>query len=282
MYDQDDYPQYDRSQALPNAYFARSDAGAYVPLKLTNTHQKWHSLDEAVMVANDLSSALIPPDLGVLNTTGGVAIQGVPTLSDIPPTGSYPFPSLMPCVRVANVSSVGRTSTVMAIGQSTSEMCNDTWAHISARNLSQSCSYSFFVRAGFEVQTCPSSPMSPQVRLSPPYDPMALDHYYAIARELKDAYPADYNDLGKLWDVIKSTANFALPYVKRIPWGVGSSIAGLEPGVRAGVSALEKALMPSTSRDTPSAAVVARARRVAIAATGSKKKNRGAGRKGKS
>lgn len=35
--------------------------------------------------------------------------------------------------------------------------------------------------------------------------------YFRISRELKDGYPADYNDLGKILDVIKGAAKFVLP-----------------------------------------------------------------------
>jgi hypothetical protein len=47
---------------------------------------------------------------------------------------------------------------------------------------------------------------------------MALDAYYAISRELKDAYPADYNDLGKIWDVIKKAAVNTLPLLRHVPY----------------------------------------------------------------
>lgn len=257
LYDQYDFPEYDRSQSMPNSYFARSDAGCYVPLKLTTTCQRWHSTDEAVMVAGD-NRSLIPNELPILQRSGAVVILGVPTLADLPPAGAFPFPSLCPATRVNTVSVSGRTSTAMVVGETTSDMCNDVWAHISARNLSPSCNYSFFVRAGYEVQVCPSSQMSPQLRLSPPSDELALKHYFSIARELKDGYPADYNDLGKLWEVIKNAANAVLPAVKAMPV-IGPIATAFEPGMRAGIGALEKALKSTSKRDKPPLAAVTRA-----------------------
>lgn len=98
-------------------------------------------------------------------------------------------------------------------GELTSAMMNGTVAHISARNLSTSTSFTFFFRYGIEMQVVPRSTLAPQMKLSPPYDAVALNAYFAIARELKDAYPANYNDLGKLWDVISNAARTVLPFI---------------------------------------------------------------------
>jgi hypothetical protein len=106
-------------------------------------------------------------------------------------------------------------------------MLSGNVAHVSARNLALSTSYSFFFRYGIEMQVKPDSFLAPQMKLSPPYDPVALDSYFAIARELKDAYPSDYNDLGKLWDVIKSAASVALPVLSMAgPYGKSAAMVG--------------------------------------------------------
>lgn len=277
-------PEYERSQAMPNAYFARSEAGAYVPLKLTRTCQQWQSRDKSVINADDTPlEAVVPPEWQPFyELLGAIGIAGVPDMASVPPSGPFPYPSLQPVRRVNSLSSSGRTTVSVLTGQCTSPLCNDSWACISARNLSPSCSYSFFFRMGFEVQVNASSPMSPQLRISPPYDPVAIEHYFAIARELKDAYPADYNDLGKLWAVIKDTARVVTPMLKMIP-GVGPLVGAIEPGVRAGIGALEKALMPSTQRNTPSGSTVERARKYIDAAStsGSTPPNTPRGKKGK-
>jgi hypothetical protein len=100
----------------------------------------------------------------------------------------------------------------------TSPMLNSQWGHICARNLALTTSYTFFVRAGIEMQVSPSSTLSPQLKLSPPHDPMALDVYYRISRELKDAYPVEFNDKGKMWGVISNTfRSTILPLLSQIP-----------------------------------------------------------------
>jgi hypothetical protein len=285
-YTTSDYPNYEKSQSMPNAYFARSEAGAYVPLKLTSTCQKWHSEQDMVIVGNQDLEAVVPPELKDLAyLMGGVGMPGYSTLADMPTTGPFPFPAIHSTGRVHTVNAAGKSPTAMVVGEATPAMCNDVWAHISARNLSPQTSFSFFVRAGFELQVNPSSTLSPQLRLSPQYDPAALQHYFAIAREMKDAYPADYNDLGKLWAVIKNVANTVMPILKQLPT-LGPVFTAVEGPVRASVSALEKALVPSTKRDTPSAGAIEAAKkalplaRTAVVRTTGKKMKRRASRRG--
>lgn len=216
-----DYPSFERSQAMPNAYFARSKEGAYVPLKLTKTCQKWHSAaDSQVLAAGVDASVFDPTTASLIGSMCGVAIPSVDTLAtwQAYPGGTYPHLGLKEAafVRSVNPASLANAG-YTTLGEATSPACNDNWGHISARNLSPATSYSFFVRCGFEVQVQPGSVLSPQLKLSPPYDEAALTSYFAISRELKDAYPADYNDLGKIWNVIKGVASAVHPLIRNVP-----------------------------------------------------------------
>jgi hypothetical protein len=206
-YSAEDYPTFEAMQAFPNAYFNRSKEGAYVPLKLTKTCQQWRSQADDVYHSSALTA-------------------GVPTASFSVPTSTgvcnYPFIDL---TRYA-VSAGG----VPAFGQSTSDMCNDTFAHICARNLSVATSFTFFVRAGFEIQVAPTSVLAPQLRISPMYDPVALKAYFMIARELKDAYPSEYNSIDTLWRVISSAAKTVAPFLSAIPVA-GPALSAIVPMV---------------------------------------------------
>jgi hypothetical protein len=82
------------------------------------------------------------------------------------------------------------------------------------------------------MQVSPSSTLSPQLKLSPPYDPVALTTYFSVVRELKDAYPADYNTTGKLWGVLKQALNSLDPVISVMP---GNKV--IKPLVTAGVQA---------------------------------------------
>lgn len=211
----EDMPDYTRSQAMPSAYYNKSKEGAYVPLKLTDTCQDWFSENDEITVG-EFSKPVAAPD----DVTGTLAL----TNSNL---SMFPFYDLENVMFVTTDVNTGYWR-----GQATSPPLSGNWAHICARNLSTTTSYSFFVRCGVEMQVSPSSTLSPQLKLSPPYDPVALTTYFQICRELKDAYPADYNTTGKLWGVIKQALNALDPVITVMP---GSKV--VKPLVTAGVAA---------------------------------------------
>lgn len=207
---EEDHPDFTRSQAMPNAYFNKSKEGAYVPLKLTETCQDWVSEKDEITV-----TAFLPPNIpSAFNS----AVMKCATAD----TRCFPF---------VDLQNVKIDSNGMLLGQATSATLSGNWAHISARNLAVTTSYSFFVRCGIEMQVSPRSTLSPQLKLSPPYDPTALTTYFSICRELKDAYPADYNTTGKLWGVIKQALNTLDPYIRVMP---GAKV--IRPLTKAGVA----------------------------------------------
>lgn len=206
-----DLPSFDASQSLPNSYLANSRDGVYIPLKLTQTDQRWYSMTDAMFLGLDrrIESQFNATDSLVLPT------NTIPTGTG----GYYPFLSLAPAHVLSQTSGPN--------GDLTSPPLNDQWANVSVRNASVNSSFTFFVRLGLECQCGPGSIMSPQQRISPPYDFDAIKAYYAIAREMKDAYPADYNDLGKLWNVIRGVALNILPKLKAIPHPVAQGLASV-------------------------------------------------------
>lgn len=211
-----DLPDYTRSQSMPNAYFGKSKEGIYIPLKLTKTHQAWHSHRDLTYQASSASGS-------PYNQTGtGGRIMLASNVSSVT-TGQYPFLSLN------DVHQVTGTYTDLH-GTLTSDFCNENWADFSFRNMAVTTSLSCFFRFGFEVQVMPASSLAPHLKLSPESDPTALAAYFAISRELKDAYPADFNDLGKIWDVISSVAKKASPFLGMIP-GIGPALSAVVPMV---------------------------------------------------
>lgn len=215
-----DSPNYDTSQAMPNAYFGKSKDGLYMPLKLTRTHQKWHSRSDYVMQAFD--QPMLPFDYAV---NPGLSGQ-YPVYS----SGSAYAYGVRPFFGT-NCSHVSEGPGYRElVGLPIPDFCNDNWGDFSFRNMSVESSLSFFIRAGFEVQLQPASIMAPHLQISPTADELATATYFRIARELKDAYPADYNDLGKIWKVISSVAKTVAPALNFIP-GVGPILARAVPMV---------------------------------------------------
>lgn len=204
-------PNFTRSQAMPNAMMGKSKDGAYAPLKLTDTVQDWHSTrDDHMVMQQNLMGA---------NDTGF-------SLTPITMQPAWPFWSVMPCTYISNANYSGNRCC---------DLMQNNVCHISARNLANTTSYAFHFRMGIEAQLAPSSTLTPQLKLSPPYDPIALDTYFRLSRELKDGYPCDYNDLGKMWDAISSAVRTLRPGLNMVFPGLGSAaggIAALGDGIR--------------------------------------------------
>lgn len=214
MFDDLDRPSYAASQAMPNAYFNQSKHGAYVPLKLTRTCQEWHSDSDSMAIVG-YSTVNDPDGSGVAFNQGFATLTGVDG-------DTWPFGGGLGAATVSvpvGTSYADASSTFL-----TSPLCNDVWAHISAQNLSPQTSLSMFIRVGFELQVGPTSLLSPHQKLSPPHDPRAIDSYFRIARELKDAYPEDFNGLGKILNTIGDVAQFLAPALNLVP-GVGGLLS---------------------------------------------------------
>lgn len=123
-------------------------------------------------------------------------------------------------------------------GVVTSDYCNDVWGSFAAKNLGPTTSFSFFIRAGFECQVQPGTVLTSHQMLSPKYDRGALDTYFMISREMKDAYPADYNEEGKILGTIARIAKTVSPYLGMVP-GIGGILSPLASGVGSAASALD-------------------------------------------
>lgn len=252
-YTDNDFARYERSQHLPNAYFCESKEGCYLPLRLTRTCQHWCTEADLEFVGN----LLMPGTNGnlVLNTVAGV-----------PDSHPAPFPSLSG----ARANDVLQNVNFGGVwGDRVFKPLNDTWGGISCRNLSYQTSYAFYIRQVVECRVTPTSLLAPQVQMSPAYDPLAISSYFRINRELKDAYPADFNDLGKIWDVIKSAAKIALPALGLMPGTLGmvgkagSAILGGIEGISSASRRKGNSNGPSLrgALDTPPAASTERQRR---------------------
>lgn len=179
---------------MPNAYVGEAKDGLYMPLKLESNHIRWRDegcrrLDASGWAASSVNQTLT-----------------VPTAS----AGTYPWPNLtIPAYISASVwySDVCLTP------------ANDIVGGICFRGLSNAASLSLTLREGFEVRCVPGSAFTSFLKVSPEHDLMAMTNYYKIARQLKDAYPVEYNDLGKLWDLIKGAARVVSPLISLVPGG---------------------------------------------------------------
>lgn len=211
-----DQPTFDKLQSMPGAYFTKSKEGCYMPLKLTRTCQNWRSDSTNVY----MSYSAVPAGQN----------------------GSLPFPSAqnndtIACYPLPGIAGVSYNIVTGAfVGEVTSDLCNDSVGFISVTNVAPGTRFTVFIRAGYELQVLPGSLLTPQQMLSPEHDEVALATYFAIARKMKDAYPADYNDLGKIWEVIKGAARTVLPILTNIPGIPGLIARGASTALSVGES----------------------------------------------
>jgi len=233
QYQANDLALYESSQHMPNAYFGESKDGCYLPLRLSH-FEEYRSAANLELISN--------------SAVTGNAIP-IPTSS---PAGVPPYPGITPANAVTGSLN----------GDPVYKPLNSIWGGISARNLSPATSFAFYFRVTVECRLTPTSVLAPQLTMSPAYDPVALASYYRISRELKDAYPADFNDLGKLWEVIKKAAAFAGRTLGNLPGPLGS-IARLAPVVTSGLSSIGGMIMkePARRQNPPAAASLERVRR---------------------
>jgi hypothetical protein len=226
-------PKYADLIRMPNAYSGRAKDGVYMPLKLESNHSRWH--DEMDLRFD-----------GSLWATNGnsLVISTAATGED-----AMPYAGVM--------TAYLNESEQLAPWRAENHLlpCNDVVGGICFVGLSESATLSLTLRMGFEVRCHPGSPFSSFLKVSPAYDRMAIENYYLIARQLKDAYPVEYNDLGKLWDLIKGAARVISPVLSLVPGGAAIRGAGQVLGK------IGDAAFSSSKKDVVSATDLEKAKR---------------------
>lgn len=217
VFESSDVPEFQNLQSMPNAYFGNSKYGCYLPLKLTRSCQRW------VTGADDFTLGAV----GTVTSSSNILDIGSLPLVATSTVGGYPFPDLEVAGWEASPSLPYLDGVLY--GKTTTDFCNDAWGFIAARNMSVATSLTVFCRVGLEMRVLPGTTLTPQQKLPPPGDLRALETYFTISREMADAYPVDYNDLGKIWDVISSVAKTVAPALAAIP-GVGIPLSAAVGG----------------------------------------------------
>lgn len=229
-FDANTMPDYTTLQGMPNSYFNQSKYGCYMPLHLVgDMDDSWASVSDLRFFAGAL--------------TGGGNGYVTARRADVPAPAA-PYNSADPFWITTSGSGA-------LMGTKICPPSNPLWGAMSARNLSVNTGYTFFIRSGWELEVTPTSPLASLQRVSPEYDPQAIEAYFRICRELKDAYPVEFNDLGKLWDVISKVAR---TYVAPLLPIMGPMGSGLKAGATAFmdvVDSFRKASKPSSGKVAP-------------------------------
>lgn len=191
-----DVPGYDSIMAMPRSFQANLREGVYMPLRLSSTCQHWFSGRELV-ACTDLGSCTSP----------GVAYQLL-----LPSTtgNSWPYWSMDRANAAAG----------SVVAPPVCPMLSETVGHIAIKNVHVTSGIVIKVRSCFELKVQTQSPYLPYVRPSPDIDALAISSYYRLTRQLPDAYPAEYNDNGRILGVIAKALRTVGPLLGAVPgWG---------------------------------------------------------------
>lgn len=192
-----DTPTYETVMQMPNSYSGQFKDGIYLPLKLDSNHAAWHNQNDLVFDGTGFATVnaenlMMPLDAGATAVGGlypGTLGMNYVTLTDLFDGGIHYMPT---------ISNLGA---------------------ICFQGISGAANVRVVVRMGYEAMAQPGTAYTSFIKVSPAFDPAAITAYFMISRQLKDAYPAEYNDLGKLWDVIKRAASMISPFLGVLPGG---------------------------------------------------------------
>jgi hypothetical protein len=187
-----DYPDFAAIQNLPDVYSAEAKNGCYLPLKLGEEDFEMRAVANTNFVHGDW------------DVSAGGYVYNEP-LNVHAATGVT-----NPLVPVTDVQINPATGAITAGGTALPVACTQV-GHIAFRGLDPKATLYVYARLGFDIEVQPGSIYSPYVRNPVMEDDAAVRAYFAVSRQLKDAYPEEYNDLGEMFDLIVNTAADVLP-----------------------------------------------------------------------
>jgi len=213
-------PDFNSIVNMPQSYVGKSKEGVYVPLKLPPESFKF----------KDYSSLHGMVDRGDATSFNTSVVLGNSSVTNV-----YPFYGL-------------KTLSVDPITLNTDGNCfpipdTDHVALIGWQNVSVNTSFTLTFRVGYELVVGPGMQLSPLAKISPPNDPVAVSSYFEVSRLLKDGYPADYNSLGKLWNVIKGVLSGAAN-IPGVPGVLANGALMLGNAIESGLRGSEDVVVP--------------------------------------
>lgn len=206
----DEARSFEQLQNMPNSYFGSARDGVYAPFRLSEVCQDWVNASDTILHDN-YPSTLKDAELQHY-------VDDVSTID-----GPY---GLEGWQRDSNARAMS--------GWMLHRRADEGVIQISVRQIASDASFALYFRTGYEMQVMPGTPLVSFLKTSPVYDEVALTTYYLISREMKDAYPADFNDLGKLLEVIAS----AIPVVRNVVGPTKALFDVLKPHVKEAVASI--------------------------------------------
>lgn len=168
-----------------SAYTAKCRDGCYMPLKLNSF--KWKNMNDRALFEN------VPTDTMY-------SVHPMPDIAINEPL-TYPYYETRAIAHWAQTIPHPK-------------LCGDNIGLVSFAGMAPNVAIRVRVRQVVEICVRPSTLYSPLVEIALPPDETAIRMYYEISSRMADAYPASYNDLGKLTNIIMGLGKKILPYVE--------------------------------------------------------------------
>lgn len=165
-----------------SAYTSKARDGVYMPLKLTKF--KWRDFADRCDMFTDETSNI------------GVYPTGVNATSAL----TFPYHEHREGASLETIS--------------VPKFCGTNFGIIDVAGVAANVALRVRVRQVVEITAKPGTTYAPLLEAALPPDEVALRMYMEISSRMADGYPASYNDLGKLWEVIKGIGQKVLPYVE--------------------------------------------------------------------
>lgn len=202
-----------------SAYTSKARDGCYMPLKLTNF--KWHSINDRAVYFDvvDMASTQYPETKNLLNNVA--------------------FP-----ISERRGSATWDTAAIP-------KLCGNGFGKILMSGVAANTAVRIRVRQVVEITATPGTTYAPLLESALPPDETSMKMYFEVSSRMADAYPASYNDLGTLFEKIKSIGKAVLPFVEpalnvlsAVPGPVGAIASGVKtvaPVVKSVVSSVSSA-----------------------------------------
>jgi len=232
----------DIAATAPGYYTDEAKQGVYVPMRLAGPAQPFaRSVRDGML--NVLATAPITP--GLYSDRSPIQFGGVgsPAMlyatSDLPPDGISNIGMPWPFAAAAGATNTMTPNPYIGTVYYDTGYDNMNCGIAIFRGLQGpggGFASSILLKANVGLEVVPNPTATDRVFLSPPaaYEPRAMEAYYTLSLELRDAYPASFNSLGSILSAVQRVASrvwgFASPLVKSI---VPAVIAALPPQARA-------------------------------------------------
>lgn len=195
-------------QGQPGAFVSAAREGAYVVMKL----------DQEAMLYRSSMDTVIPATIVDANVNPNDASIAAVSLTDHPihvcyPDGICAHQGLPHVAAASKDSKTPAVNATLVAGSAALRLSSKQMGITIFKGLSSSATVTVTTRIGFECVVPSDSILLPSVEKACSYDPIALNSYWSISKELLSTYPASYNFLGTLWSVVKNIGQQVLPHV---------------------------------------------------------------------